>query len=347
MGVLPRRATVAIAPILTLLASFVVSVAPAAAQSEGCPSPTSSLVAFSWSGTSFVPDGGDSKGVTVSGDASTAWWSSTETISALVLTADGLSYNIALDMPETVGTISPDNYSVFGGADLESLRFCTGDKTRPDTTTRGPSVELSKTAECATIGDDGQATVKGTITADLDSPMAARITSALDSIVIGGNTVIHQEAIPGLIGVVLTPEADEVTVAYEITFDPGDATNFENFVEVTLEDATTGEDRHKVYNARAAFTSCEEPSTEPSAEPSEEPSTEPSEEPSTEPSTEPSEEPSPSETGGIEGGNPTPTPGDLPDTAVGQVGQLPATVLSLILLAALAAMVTVRLARQR
>jgi hypothetical protein len=50
---------------------------------------------------------------------------------------------------------------------------------------------------------------------------------------------------------------------------------------------------------------------------------------------------------GVEGGNPTPTGEELPDTAAGQFGQIPATVLSLVLLGALAAMVTVRLARQR
>jgi hypothetical protein len=48
-----------------------------------------------------------------------------------------------------------------------------------------------------------------------------------------------------------------------------------------------------------------------------------------------------------QGGNPTPTGGTLPDTAVGQFGQIPATVLSLVLMGALAATVYVRLARQR
>lgn len=48
------------------------------------------------------------------------------------------------------------------------------------------------------------------------------------------------------------------------------------------------------------------------------------------------------------GGNPTPTPPDLPDTAaLGAYVQVPATVLSLLLLASLAAMLYVRLGRQR
>jgi hypothetical protein len=47
------------------------------------------------------------------------------------------------------------------------------------------------------------------------------------------------------------------------------------------------------------------------------------------------------------GGNPTPTPAPNPDTAMGGPGQLPATLLSLVLLAALSTLVYVRLARER
>lgn len=65
----------------------------------------------------------------------------------------------------------------------------------------------------------------------------------------------------------------------------------------------------------------------------------------------PASEPAPSESerGGELGGTPTPAPsqGELPDTAIGDFGQTPATVLSLVLIAALAGMVYVRLARQR
>jgi hypothetical protein len=56
--------------------------------------------------------------------------------------------------------------------------------------------------------------------------------------------------------------------------------------------------------------------------------------------------PAESEREGELGGNPTPEP-VVPDTAMGDLGQLPATVLSLVLIAALAGMVYVRLARQR
>jgi hypothetical protein len=59
--------------------------------------------------------------------------------------------------------------------------------------------------------------------------------------------------------------------------------------------------------------------------------------------------PSPTERQGQLGGNPTPTPGggSLPDTAVGGMDQVPAIVLSLIMLAALAGTAYARLARQR
>lgn len=59
--------------------------------------------------------------------------------------------------------------------------------------------------------------------------------------------------------------------------------------------------------------------------------------------------PTPAPTGQVLASAPTPTPagGTLPDTAMGQFGQLPATVLSIVLLAALAATVYLRVATQR
>jgi len=61
----------------------------------------------------------------------------------------------------------------------------------------------------------------------------------------------------------------------------------------------------------------------------------------------PTEEPTDSVREGELGGNPTPTGAPLPDTAMGEWGQVPATVMSLLLLGSLAGMVYVRLARQR
>jgi hypothetical protein len=62
----------------------------------------------------------------------------------------------------------------------------------------------------------------------------------------------------------------------------------------------------------------------------------------------PTPTPTPTPAEGVLGGTPTPTPGGtLPDTATGEMTQVPATLLSLIMLAALASMVYLRLARQR
>ena len=96
-------------------------------------------------------------------------------------------------------------------------------------------------------------------------------------------------------------------------------------------------------------TPTEEPTEAPTEEPTEAPTEEPTEAPTEEPTEEPTEAPTATVNEGELGGNPTATPagGSLPDTAVGQFGQVPATVLSLLLLGALAAMVYVRLARQR
>lgn len=59
--------------------------------------------------------------------------------------------------------------------------------------------------------------------------------------------------------------------------------------------------------------------------------------------------PTPTPRDDTQGGNPTPTPGGgtVPDTAIGGMTQLPATVLSLVMLAALAAIAYARLAHQR
>lgn len=260
----PRRAATALLTAVALSASLLLLAAPAlgteggqGSDGENCPSPTTLLVTFSWNGTAFAPDGGDAMGVAVSGDADLAYWSSGEVISALVLSAGGARYNVALDFPETVGSVSPHNYAVFNGAALGAIGFCTGEKTSPDTTTNGPSVELSKTAECATVADDGMATVTGTITAELHGRISARITTALDTILGPGGATLNRASVDALVGHVLTDDDDEVTIGYEVTFDPGDDTAFENFIELTIEDAETGEDRQKVYNARATFELCE------------------------------------------------------------------------------------------
>jgi hypothetical protein len=85
-------------------------------------------------------------------------------------------------------------------------------------------------------------------------------------------------------------------------------------------------------------------SEEASVPASEEPSAEASEEASEDASEEASEEASATED--TLGGNPTPG-GTVPDTAVGSISQIPATLLSLLFLGALGGMVYLRLAKER
>lgn len=327
------RAATALLTMLTLVASLVLLVAPVAAQDEGCPDPTSLLVSFAVSGSTFTPDGGDAMGVSLSGDADLAYWSSAQVISALVVTAGGASYNLALDFPETTGSVSPHNYAVFGGASMDGLAFCTGEKTDPDTTTNGVSITLSKTAECATLGDDGMATVTGTVTAEADSRDAsARITTAVDTILGPGGVALQRASIDALVGQVLVPGAGSATVNYDITFDPGDAEAFENFIEVTIEDADTGEDRNKVYNARASFVLCEVPEVPP---------TEPEE-----PGPVQEEPPREDEEGGR--GTPAPSAGELPDTATdAPIVSSAAAILALLMLGSMGALGYMQLQARR
>ena len=99
----------------------------------------------------------------------------------------------------------------------------------------------------------------------------------------------------------------------------------------------SGEQQAGLSHISVCFGTAPPPSEAP---PSEAP---PSEAP---PSVEESELPAESEREDTLGGTPTPAP-EVPDTAMGDVGQMPATVLSLVLIGALGAMVYVRLARQR
>jgi hypothetical protein len=114
-----------------------------------------------------------------------------------------------------------------------------------------------------------------------------------------------------------------------------------------------GDEQVEESEAPASEPAESEPAESQPAEESEEPAesqpAEESEEPAESQPAEESEEPEESIREGELGGTPTPAPsaGELPDTAFGDFGSTPATVLSLVLIAALAGMVYVRLARQR
>ncbi|MDQ4036114.1 MAG: hypothetical protein M3153_09295 [Chloroflexota bacterium] len=302
---------------------------------ETCPAGTTLLVTFIWNGTAFVPLGGDAMGVSVSGDADLAFFASAETISALVVAAGDETRHITLDFPSTTGSISPHNYDVFEGASMTSLGFCTGPKVNPDSGSR-VSVEVAKEAECATQNPDGTATVVGTISVENHGRWAARLTSALDTVLSGSDEALVRVTIDDLVGVVVGVD-EVVEVDYAITFDPRDLTSFANFIEVTIARADTGEARHKIYNDRAGFELCEEAAT-PTPTPT-----------GDEGGGTPSPTPSPTERGDVAGGNPTPTPaGRLPNTAVAlDGGAVPAVALSLLLLGSLVAMAYLRLARER
>lgn len=279
-------------------------------QAEGCPAGTNLLVTFTWDGTGFAADGGDPMGVAVSGDADLAFFASGEGISALVVSAGAETRNIALDAPAAVGSVAPDNYEIFGGAPISSLGFCTGDKADPDSGSSA-SIEVGKTASCATLNQDGTATVTGTIDVYNHHPRDIRVTWALDS-VFAGSTALGRAVVDGLIGLELAPEA-VASIPYTMTFDPADSTTFMNFVEVTIERAETGEARHKIYNAQAQFGMCAG-NVNPTPD-----------------------QPGPENTprGTVAGGNPTPTPEPLPDTSMGDGTTLPAAVLALIFVASI------------
>ena len=224
---------------------------------EGCPTSTQLLVTFSWTGGGYAAEGGNNQGVTVTGDNTIAYWVSAQAISAIVVTAGGETRHITLDFPETTGSISPQNYEVFGGGTITSLGFCVGPKVNPDSGS-GASVELVKTAECATVNADGTATVTGQIVVDNHDRRTARITSALDTVLGPNDQALARQTVTALIGVELV-EDQAITIDYAVTFDPMGFEGFDNFIEVTIERADTGEARHKIYNDRAPFVLCEQP----------------------------------------------------------------------------------------
>jgi hypothetical protein len=282
-----------------------------AGAAEGCPDGTSLLVTFTWDGAAFAPDGGDPMGVAVSGDADLAFFASSQAISALVVTAGTETRNIALDLPETLGSVAPDNYEIFGGASISALGFCTGEKAAPDSGSSA-SVEVAKTATCATANPDGSATVTGTIDVYNHHPNDIRVTWALDSVFDSGQTALGRAVVDGLLGLELAPEA-VASIPYTVTFDPADETDFINFVELTIERADSGEARHKIYNARAQFAMCDEPVNPPPGG---------------------GEEPANTPRGTVAGGNPTPDP-QLPDTSTSGRPTLSIAFLAVIFLASI------------
>jgi hypothetical protein len=230
---------------------------------EGCPDSSALTAQFAWSNGAWTAVGSDG-GITVSGDTSLARWASTSSaISAVVITAGSVTINYAYDPASKQGAVAATDVESAAGAPLANLGFCTGSVTNP-TSGSTISVGLSKTAACATVTGDS-ATVTGTITVirhrpqDPNAPsVAIRIRTTRDTVFDSNGAIVGETtSVAGLTGLVLQPGTDTVTVPYSVTFAPGNGTSFSNKIEITIEEATSGLDRHKYYAAWAPFNVCE------------------------------------------------------------------------------------------
>lgn len=244
-----------IVAILSLAVATLALARPVSAgESAGCPDDTAHLVTFTWNGSSFAPDGGDAKGVTLAGNQSLAFYTSSQTIAGLVVGAGAASLDVALDFPETVGSVSASDFDALAGAPTTSVGFCVGDHADPSSGAGASvSIDLTKSADCATV-EGTVATVSGSITVTAhDDPI--RVKTARDLILGPNGEIVSSTSLSSLVGMVVPGQAE---VPYEISFNPGDAAEFENFIELTIERSSDGDDRHKYYNARAAFELCDE-----------------------------------------------------------------------------------------
>jgi len=233
----------------------------AAASPEACPSGTTNIAQFQWTGSAWTPQGAAS-GISVSGDATLARWvRDGGTIAAAVITAGTVTINYTYDPLTWNGAIAASDVEAAAGAPLSEIDFCSGTQVSPTSGSR-ISVGVSKTASCATIGADGMATVSGTITvvrhkpSDPEPSVSIRIRTTRDNVWSDGSWLGETTSIPGLTSAVMAPGTDTMTVPYTVSFDPGDANAFTNKIEITVEEAVSGLDRHKYYSATADFGVC-------------------------------------------------------------------------------------------
>jgi hypothetical protein len=251
-----------LAPLATLLLATVPG--PVFAQAaEACPGATVLAAEFAWSGSAWTASGG-SAGISVWGDSSLARWSATgNPVSAVVVTAGTTTINYAYDPVATNGAVASTDVESAAGASLSNLGFCTGAPSTPSSGSK-ISVGITKTAACAIVNADQSATVKGTITVvrhrpqdDPNAPShAIRVRTTRDTVFAAGAMLGETTSIAGLSGVVMPAGTDTVTVPYQVSFDPGTAVTFSNKIEITIEEAVSGLDRHKYYAAFAAFSLC-------------------------------------------------------------------------------------------
>jgi hypothetical protein len=253
------------AAVLAPLATLLLASAPGhvfAQAAEACPGATVLAAEFAWSGSAWTATGG-SAGISVWGDSSLARWSTTgNPVSAVVITAGTTTINYAYDRVSTNGAVASTDVQWAAGAALSNLGFCTGPPSTPSSGSK-ISVGITKTAECAVVNADQSATVHGMITVvrhrpnDPNAPShAIRIRTTRDTIWATGSMLGETTSIPGLSGVVMQPGTDTVSVPYQVSFAPGTAKTFSNKIEITIEEALSGLDRHKYYAAYAAFSLC-------------------------------------------------------------------------------------------
>jgi hypothetical protein len=342
----PRRRHLRLAIAIAGLLTFAVSVPALAADPEGCPG-TSTLVAeFDHGAAGWAPSG-SSAGITITGDSSTAFWTSPSAISAVVITAGTVTQNFTLDPPETTGQISSSDVEDAAGGALVTIGFCQGTATNPSSGS-SISIDLVKTAQCATANPDGTYTVTGTITVSRHSPegnppqVSIRVKVARDVVLAPGDVVLQRATVTTLEGAILEPGTESITQPYSVTFDAMGNTALTNKVEVMVEEAVSGLDRHKYYSDRQAFELCaaESPTPTPTPTPT------PPAAPTPPPAGSPTQTQSPG--GGQQVGTPTPREGQmggLPSTSMEEPSQLPAAGLSLMLLASLGALIYTRMGR--
>ncbi len=233
------------------------------AATEGCPGTTSLIATFAFDSGSWTSSGADS--VVVSGDSMLAHWWSATAITGLVITAGSVTHNYVSDPLETAGTIAASDVKDADGGALSKIGFCSGGGSVPNPSSGSKiSVGVTKTAQCATPGTGGNVTVSGLITIVRHSPpgdqpsVGIRVRVARDT-VYAGASIVSQTSVGALVGAVMQPSDASLAVPYSVTFAPGSSMGFSNQIQVMVEEAATGLDRHKYYNARADFRICAVP----------------------------------------------------------------------------------------
>ena len=208
----------------------------------------------------------------MTGDGSAAFWTSKTKVTAAVITAGSVTLNFVYDPLETAGEIRPSDVQGADGS-LSSIGFCTGNGSVPNPTSGSSiSVGVTKTASCGTRNPDGTLTVTGMITIvrhtppGSTTPVRIRIRVARDTVYSSGNVALSRTTLASLQGTTMEQAASSATSAYSVTFAPGAATTFDNKVEIVIEEANSGLERHKYFSDRASFVTCASQSPQQSVE---------------------------------------------------------------------------------